>query len=222
MQKKFKSTRALLTAAVLSTAASAHAAFLPSSNYVETGDAGQTLATAQNAGAFPGGASTISGTIGTSTDADLYSFTLSVATQLRFVSTSTTGIDTNIFLFNSTGVALFGNDDSSTSIQGAFTTNLLAAGTYYFGISLSGNEPVNSNNQLLFTSAQPPGSLRTAAGNVNPTTLATFNGNTAVAETGPYSVAITAVPEPSTTVTALAGVLASFGLVRRLRRQRQA
>lgn len=155
-QGKRKLASTLLAAAALTATAATSQAVV----YVESADAGQTLATAQAAGSFTGlasGLTGINGNIGTATDADLYSFTLSSPSMLRFVSTSTAGIDTSIFLFNSTGVALIGNDDQSgTSIQGAFTSGLLAAGTYYFGISLSGNEPVNSASQLLFTSSQPP------------------------------------------------------------------
>ena len=108
-------TTALLAAAAITTgAASAHATFLPTPSYTESGDAGQTLATAQNAGAFPGTASTISGTIANGNDADLYSFNLAATTTLQFALTSTTnGIDTGLFLFNSTGQALFANNDSS-------------------------------------------------------------------------------------------------------------
>lgn len=65
--------------------------------------------------------------------------------------------------------------------------------------------------------------MRTAATGVNPTTLSTFNGNTSFAETGPYGIAITAVPEPGTNAAlVLGGITASFVLVRRLRRQSQA
>ncbi len=229
MEKRKRTlTSALLTTAILSTlAASAQATFLPTPSYAETGDAGQTLATAQNAGAFPGGASTITGTIGSGTDADLYFFTLSAATSLQFTVTSTSltfggSLDGALFLFDSTGHALFANDDSSgANINPSLTALNLAAGTYYLGISLSGNEPVNSNNQLLFAGGLST-STRGAATGVNPTTEATFNGNVGVAETGTYSIGLSAVPEPSTNAALAVGALASLVLVRRFRRQQAA
>ncbi len=221
-QRKRKAAKAVLTAAALSTLAASAQAVV----YTEVGDAGQTIATAQAAGAFNGttGLTQINGTIGTSTDADLYSFTLSSPTMLRFLASSTAGIDTSIFLFNSTGVALIANDDvSGTSFQGGFTTGLLAAGTYYFGVSLSGNEPINSAGQRLFTVDQPTTNVRGPASGVNPTTLATFDGQTFVAETGAYGIAISAVPEPTTNAAlALGGLAATFALVRRVRRQQKA
>ena len=215
-----KLATALLAAASLTTiaATSAHAVFLPTPNYAETGDAGQTLATAQNAGAFPGGASTITGTIGTNTDADLYFFTLSTLTNLRLSVTSTAGIDTALFLFDSTGRALLANDSGSgTTLNPSILANGLAAGTYYLGISLSGNEPVNSANQLLFATGTET-STRGPASGVNPATLSTFNGNFSFAETGAYGIALTAVPEPSTNVALALGAIGSLALVRRFRR----
>lgn len=222
---KRKLTTALLAAAAITTgAASAHATFLPTPSYTETGDAGQTLATAQAAGAFPGGASTISGTIAPNgNDADLYSFTLSATTNLQFALTSTTnGIDTGLFLFNSTGQALFANNDSSGTSINPLLRATLTAGTYFLGIAISGNEPVNSANQLLFAMGGTT-STRGAASGVNPTTLAGFNSNADFpGDTGAYNIAITVVPEPSTNVALALGGAVALTLVRRFRRQAQA
>lgn len=220
-------TTLLAAAALTVTAASAQAVV-----YVEPGnDAGQTLATAANTGLAVGTGGTltgISGTIGTSADADLYKFTANSTVTLVFTAnggTSSLGnfaIDTSIFLFDTAGNPLVANDDqSNTNYQGSFTFTL-AAGTYYLGISLSGNEPINSNSQLLFTVNQPTTARRGAASGLNPTTLSTFNGNTSVAETGPYSISINAVPEPSTTAALAFGGLASLVFLRRLRRPRLA
>ena len=224
--KRHLATSLLAAAALTTTAASVRAVV-----YVEPADAGQTLATAANTGLSVGGAGTltgISGTISTSTDADLYLFT--VNSTVTFTATAVGGtssvagngqIDTSIFLFTSTGVPLLANDDqSSTSYQGSLTT-MLTAGTYYLGISLSGNEPVNSNNQLLFATDQPTTSVRGPASGLNPTTESTFNGQTYVAETGPYSIAIS-VPEPGTNVALGLGGIASLVFLRRLRRQQNA
>ena len=195
-------------------------------------DAGQTLATAANTGLAVGGSGTltgISGTIGTAVDADLYLFTVNstvtfTAAALGGASSTQAGsaIDTSLFLFSSTGVPLVANDDqSNTNFQASLTTTL-TAGTYYLGISLSGNEPVNSASQQLFTSDQPTTNVRGPASGLNPTTESTFNGQTFVAETGTYAINITAVPEPSAVAALGLGGIASLVFFRRLRRQPQA
>ena len=213
----------LAAASLLSVQNVSHAAI-----FAEMGDAGQTLATAENAGNVTG----FIGTIGAAQDADLYVFTIAAAGSYRFSDVNTTvdataggALDTAIFLFNSTGTPLVTNDDASgTSINSSFTVTL-AAGTYYFGISLSGNEPVNSSGQLLFA-GYPAGDTTATRGptsGLNPTTESTFNGQSYSSDVGTYSVSITnAVPEPSTyALLALGGAAVALGS-RRLRRQRTA
>lgn len=227
-QGKRKLATALLAAASLTTTAS-----LKAVTFAEPGDAGQTLATATPTaatGAASGQSLTaITGTIGTSTDADLFIFTITSTTNFSAIASSAAGIDTSLFLFNSSGVAVIANDDQSgTNFQagipaGNSLLTTLSAGTYYLGISLSGNEPVNSANQLLFTVDQPTTNVRGAATGVNPTTESTFSGNP-FAETGTYSIALTgaatAVPEPGTTATlALGAAAAGLALTRRARRR---
>ena len=211
--------KTLFAAAVAAASLSAFAGTSQAVVYTEgPGDAGQTLSTAQVVGSNATG---FTGTIGGSQDADLYKFTIATAGKYTFsdnnsVTTDITAggqLDTAIFLFSSTGTALYTDDDASgTSVESAFTETL-AAGTYYFGISLSGNEPVNSNNQLLFA-GYPNGdttAVRGPASGLNPTTEANFNGGSYSSDIGVYSVTITsAVPEPSTwaVVGASAGALA--------------
>lgn len=232
--KRNLATTLLAAAALTSAAPSLHAKItsIPSLTYAEPGDAGQTLATAANTNLSVGGVSNnaITGTIGTTTDADLYKFT--VTSSIIFTATAAGGassvagngnIDTSIFLFDISGNPLVANDDqNNANYQGSFTFNL-TAGTYYLGIALSGNEPVNSNNQRLFTVDQPTIGQRGAASGLNPTTLATFDGQTSTPETGPYSITITsAVPEPTTTAALAFGGLASLVFLRRLRRAQNA
>ena len=190
--------------------------------YVEPADAGQTLATAANAGAATG----FAGTLSSPYDADLYQFTVATAGKYTFsdvggtVDTTSGGpLDTEISLFGSTGTALVVNDDANgTTFESALTTTL-AAGTYYFGITNSGNEAINSNSQLLFN-MYPGGdttATRGAASGVNPTTLSTFNANSYTTDQGTYNVTITsAVPEPSTwAALVLSGVTLGVCLRRR-------
>ncbi len=201
-------------------------ASLPGQTYTEIGDAGQTLGTAQASG-LTVGVTTVSifGTIGSPTDADVFS--IQVTTPMMFTATTVGGstLDTALFLFNSLGMAIYTNDDASgTSLQstlpsGASFTMSLAPGLYHIAISLSGNEPVNSNGQLLFLpySGGDPTSVRGAAAGVNPATLANFNGLTSFPEMGAYRIDLMAVPEPSATALYLAGAGAIGFLLRKRR-----
>jgi PEP-CTERM motif-containing protein len=200
--------------------------------YTEIGDAGQTLAGAQTTGILGGQPlNTIVGTISTGTDADLFLITLTAPTT--FSATTTGGLtlmDTALFLFDGMGNAIFTNDDAngmslqSTLPAGTGFTMTLGPGTYYLGISLSGNEPINQNGQLLFEAYinGDSTSLRGPASGINPSTEFDFNGNTSFSETGVYEIDLTgvetvAVPEPSTIGLFIAGALAVGAAVRRRR-----
>lgn len=220
---------ALLGSLALATAS------LDAQTYTEIGDAGQTLGSAQTTGATGGQTlNTIFGTIGSGTDADLFMITLTAPTTFSATTTfgGTTILDTALFLFNNLGQAIYTNDDAngvslqSTLPGGTSFTMSLAAGTYFIGISLSGNEPINLSNQLLFAAFinGNSSSVRGAAAGVSPNTLANFNGATAFSETGAYRIdftsTATAVPEPSTTALCLAGIAAAVVVVRRRRKSR--
>ena len=207
--------------------------------YAEIGDAGQTLAGAQTTAATPATAgqslTAITGTIGTSVDADLFELTITNTTTFSATAVGGTSsvagngqIDTSLFLFTSTGVPVEANDDQSNSSYqaglpaGNALLTTLSPGTYYLGISLSGNEAVNSASQQLFTVDQPTTAVRGSASGLNPTTESTFNGQTYVPETGTYSITLTgastfAVPEPSTWATLALGTGALALFLRRRR-----
>ena len=218
-----KQAHKALAAGLVTAASMGMAGVLQAQVFTEAGDAGQTLATAAVTDLTTTPA-TINGTIGTATDADLYEIYLASPATFSATVTSTAGIDTALFLFDASGNPLVANDDSSntsfnpTLPAGSTFTASLAAGNYYLGISLSGNEPVNSADQLLFTTDQPTTAVRGAASGLNPTTEADFNGGTFVDETGPYSIAVS-VPEPSTYALLVSGVAAAaVTLVHRRRR----
>ena len=193
-------------------------------NYSETGDAGQTLGTAQFTGVPGTGLTSISGTISSGTDADIFLIRITAPSTFSASTVNLlTTLDTALFLFNSNGLAIYTNDDAaggaavqSTLPAGTSFTMSLAPGIYYIAISLSGNEAINLNTQLLFV-GYPGGdttAVRGAAAGVNPASLANFNGQTGFPETGAYQITLTstaAVPEPSTTILALAGA-AGLGL----------
>jgi hypothetical protein len=202
------------------------ASVAPAATFTEMTDAGNTLATADATGSAGTQLTTIYGALqSTGTDADL--FVIYIASPTTFSATTNNSLtntgftygsshlvlDTSLFLFDASGNAVAANDDTSGSI---LTSTLpaaqftLSAGIYYLGISITGNEPVNSANQLLFATNDDATAVRgpEALNNLNPTTLSTFNFDNYDDENGSYEIDLIGVneaPEPSS------GVLAALG-----------
>ena len=199
-----------------------------SQTYVELGDAGASLGSAQSTGAISGaGLTGISGTILGGSDGDFFYITINNPAAFSATTVGGSTLDTLLYLFTLSGNPILLNDDApggsgvqSTLPAGMFSS--LAAGTYILGISLSGAEPINSGNQTLFADALFSTDVRgPRAGALGPVTgvlPATF------AETGPYIISLTgaqtsAVPEPTTlTLVAGFGVGTLLLLRRRIRR----
>ena len=218
-------------------ASAGHAQF-----FTETSDAGQTLATADPTaltGALAGAPlTTILGTFNSAADADL--FVISITAPATFSATTNNsvtnlgGTDPALFLLSASGQAIATNDDASgatfdATLPAANTLYAtLTAGTYYLGISTSGNQPVNSANQLLFA-GYPAGdttAVRGAAPGLNPTSEATFNDSPYdTTRSGAYVIDLTSsatalnpAPEPSSWgVIALGSLAAAFAFLRRRR-----
>lgn len=198
--------------------------------YTEVGDAGQTTGTAQASAISQNG--TIFGSLSSINDADVFRLTITNTATIMFstvnaltgASGGAGGLDTQLFLFTSTGLPVVGNDDAngftlqSTLPAGNSYFASLSAGTYYIAISLSGNDPVNSVNQLLFMASADPTSLRGPASGVNPQTLNGFDSAASNGPFGSYQIDVGVVPEPST--WALCGLGVSFLLLLTTRRRR--
>ncbi len=179
--------------------------------FTESGDAGQTLATAAvitpgSATGIPGTPLTsISGAI-TSGNADLFQFLITGST----FSASTIGgstFDTQLFLFNSSGLGIFTNDDSGGGLQSAFTVTGLTAGIYYLGISGFNYDPLTGTGAVVFPTANPvsPGTALAGTG-----VLSSW-GTATTSSLGSYTIALTGaapVPEPSSVL----GLIALGGL----------
>ena len=134
----------------------------PDSNvtYGEVFDAGQSI----SGGSYQvptGGAGNpltqISGSILNTSDADI--FQIAIANPGAFSATTVNGlttgngIDTVLWLFNSSGVGVIANDDANgTTVQSSLSSFIGSGGVFYLAISLFGNEPVNFANQLMFAS----------------------------------------------------------------------
>ncbi len=197
--------------------------------FTEIGDAGQTPATAQNTGLSQsvGQVATIFGTILGPNDADIFRITIInvgafAASVVNTVSPLPGGLDTQLFLFDSAFRPVVANDDASgatlrsTIPAGTFFLSSLAPGTYYLAISLSGNDPVNSSNQLLFASSGgDTTAVRGMASGLAPNTLFNFDGQNTFADAGSYQINIINIPETGSTLL-LAVVM--FGALVGLRR----
>ena len=110
-----------------------------------------------------------------------------------------------------------------STLPGGHPFGPLVAGTYIIGISLSGSEPINLNNQQLFEdgvfSTDVRGPRFGALGPVTGVTQSAFAGS------GAYSITLTgatasAIPEPSTSRPSghVAGIGGLIVLRRRVRR----
>ena len=114
--------------------------------YNEVPDAGQALGTAQ---AIPGGTHQVLGSVSDS-DADLYRFFWGGGNF--YANTVGSSNDTQLFLFNSVGAGVQGNDDGIAFAGPAYLqVPGLAAGQYHLGISGFDLDPYSSSG-LMFTS----------------------------------------------------------------------
>ena len=141
--------------------------------------------------------------------------------------TANSGLDTELYLFNSTGAAVYGNDDSGVSLQSTLPANNslgpLTPGIYYLAISTSGNEPINLANQLLFSTDSPSTTIRGPAPGVSGSE-SNFDSTFADPGTGAYEIdltgALTPVPEISSTIMVGQGLLIIAILAGTRRRRR--
>jgi hypothetical protein len=201
---------ALLCVLGWSLASSAHATIIN-----EIGDAGQTQSTAQ----VTRDADTLTdifGSLQSSLDADLYLIRITDPATFSASTVNATGgfLDTQLFLLTATGAPLFLNDDDAgglsllSKLPSSSGFASLASGLYLLGVAMSGYDPVNVNNQLLFASGLTT-SVRGAASGLSPAILGGFSDDTFFADLGPYDIQLTgaaaAIPEPSIELMLLVG-----------------
>jgi hypothetical protein len=165
----------------------------------------------------------IFGTLSSTTDIDI--FVINISNPALFSATTVNaltggnGLDTALFLFDSSGRPVYANDDDAGGLSIGSTLpagNSLGpqvAGLYYLAISLSGAEPVNFANQLLFLMASST-SLR----GPNPNAVGPLaDWDTSLVGTqlfGDYQIDLTGaetVPEPSTAAYWFSGFSSRLG-----------
>ncbi len=192
-------------------------------NFFEVGDAGQSLTTAESVGAS---INAIYGTMNTSSDVDLYKLDLTAGLfKASTVKGVTNNLDTMLWLFDSNGKGIVGNDDSLSTSQSTISANL-TAGSYYLGISNYDIEPTSTKGFIFdYSSGSQKEQLLQATGAGSDASVADwktgFNGNVPKT-TGKYRIllnqstmSVQPTPEPNAAL-GLAGIgLSSLLLVKK-------
>lgn len=202
--------------------------------WTKTGSPGNLPATAQVTQGV-GVLTTILGSLGTISTAstasnpDLFQIYINGASPFSAttVGPATTLFDTQLFLFDSAGAAVYANDDASTFTKGALLNPVapLASGFYFLGVSAYGAIPRSGGTTSAFdmfpntvddTSGTVPftGLKGPKAGVTGP--LTNWSLSSADVETGVYSIALSgasyAAPVPESSTTVSLGLLLLLGL----------
>ncbi|MDQ6655257.1 MAG: PEP-CTERM sorting domain-containing protein [Verrucomicrobiota bacterium] len=205
-------------------------------DYTEVGDAGNSYGTAQSTAASAASAGAplnrIFGSLSAISDADI--FVIYISNPAAFSATTVnsltgaTNLDTQLFLFDSQGRAVFGNDDDASgttlgsTLPGGNAFGPQVAGIYYLGISLSGNDPINFASQLMFLLPSTSTEIRQRNPNA-PGSVFNFDPSRVTSTTGgAYQIdligAQTAfVPEPTTIALAVFGAIGIAAVARKRR-----
>jgi hypothetical protein len=183
---------------------------------IEFADAGQTQATAQVTAGDSTSLTDIFGRLRSSSDVDLY--LINIVNGGAFSASTVNGIgdpflDTQLFLLTASGAPVYTNDDADGStlrstLPSGSSFGPVAAGLYILGISLSGNDPVNAVNQLLFDFGLTT-DVRGANPSLQPASLGGFTEG-AFDDRGSYRIqltgAVAAIPEPTSALLATLGL----------------
>jgi len=184
--------------------------------WMEVGEAGDLPGTAQTPMGI-GPLDSISGLVG-SGDADMYEIYVTGGGTFSATTVGGAAFDTQLFLFDSSGMGIYANDDTSS---GGFQSTLPAfypltpttAGIYYLAISNFNYDPENMGG-IIFPSF-PPDGINGPTGPGGGSAITGWSGSGFSG--GEYTIFLTgasAVPEPATM-----GLL-SLGVLSLLRRKK--
>ena len=189
--------------------------------WTEVGDAGDLPGSAQiTVGVGP--LTAISGTIGSTTDADLYQIFITGGGTFSATTAGTPGTtlgDPQLFLFNAPGIGVYANDDFGGSLQSTLPANdpltPTAPGLYYLAITSFNRDPVSPGG-LIFPD------VITLVGPTGPGGGQAISGYTGTGDTGTYTIRLTGaefalIPEPGTLTLLGTGALAMLGCAWRRR-----
>jgi hypothetical protein len=209
------------------TLALAFPAVASAATWSEVGDAGNLPATAQTPSG-PGTLTSISGSISPNSDVDMFRIFINGGVPFFATTVGTAGtlVDTQLFLFNSSGIGVVMNDDAdNTTFRSTIPDTSLSSGLYYLAISGWDIDPQSIGGDIFFEDTDPnethdPGVYGpTGPGGAFPVSgwpgEPDFEGST-------YTIALrgaSAVPEPTSMALLATGALP---FLRRLRRRRMA
>lgn len=204
---------------IIAVLSSSHA---QAATFTESGDAMETLGTAQ---VIPSGSvplETISGTL--AGDADLFQISLTGGQTFSATTVDEASADTQLFLFDSDGRGVYGNDNFGSSNQSTLPLGRFSpteSGNYLLAISGFDYDPISDGGEIF--ADFPDVSFREVGGPNGPggeSSLSGFNG-ARLESGGDYNIALTGVenvPEPSSVLGTL--VLAAGGVGLLLKRKK--
>jgi hypothetical protein len=184
--------------------------------FAETSDAGELLSSAQIINTQPAQTdlTTITGSLTAGIDnADLFQIFLSGGQT--FSATTVTGssiADTQLYLFDSSGLGIYANDDDNDagSLLSTLPANLsftpTSSGVYYLAVSGFNYNPTSASGSIFDLTSAP------VVGPTGPGGGASLSGwtNVNADNTGSYTITLTGsqfVPEPSPLLALIAGAL---------------
>lgn len=175
--------------------------------WLEVGDAGELLGTAQTVSGV-GPLTSISGAIAVDRDRDLYRIYIPAGGGFS-AATASAGGDPQLFLFTAAGLGIMSDDDSGPGLESALPLghpliSTLPAGYYYLAISEFDDDPTSVGGEIF-----GEGSLQGPSGPGGASPLSGWFADGA-ADTWTYTITLTgaqfAAAVPSPAVPALLGI----------------
>jgi hypothetical protein len=170
--------------------------------WTEIGNAGDLVGTAQlTTGA--GALTSISGTLSTGTDVDMFGIHISSPAAFSATTVGGAGFDTQLFLFNAAGIGIYANDDSvgtRSTLPAGHANSPTTTGLYYLAISQYNRDPFSSGGLIfpnspftgVFGPTGPGGALP-----VNSWSGSGARGTYTITLTGASFSNVATTPEPS-------------------------